>query len=460
LASLKPVRPSQELIAFLHALQLKELPAAAIATARRSLTDTLGCALFGSQQPWSRILVAEFDAEGGSRRASVLGTQVRLPAPAAAMCNGTAAHGFELDDLLGEAVVHPGAIVIPAALAAAEACDSDGERLLLGVVAGYEAMQRIGLAMGKEPLHRGFHKTAIVGPVGAAIAAGIVMRLPFDQLVAAVGLACSTASGIKSFAAGEGGGMMKRMHAGHAASNGVRMAQIAARGFTAPPHAIDGRFGLLEVFGGAGADAALLNSGLGEHWADAGLCMKIYPICGWIQSTVQGLVALRDGPPLDPAKVRTVRVGVSAYAARNNAAVMPPDTMGAQYSIPYCAALALAGEPADPALYAQEALADPARRALAQRVEIFVDPEMDAAYPTHYGARVQLMLADGPMRETAVLDPHGVTADPCTPAEVETKFRRLAASVLPAGAADQVLARIRACEQLPQARALTLAAAV
>lgn len=449
---------SQALLTFLHGLRAEDLPAHVIATARRSLTDTLGCALFGSLQPWSRILQAEFQEEGGTPCATVLGTTFRLPAPAAALCNGTAAHGFELDDLLDEAVVHPGAIVIPAALAAAEAGAVGGERFMLGIVAGYEALQRVGLAVGNEPMHRGFHKTALVGPVGAAVAAAVTMGLPLAQLQAAVGLACSSASGIKSFASGEGGGMMKRMHAGHACGNGMRMAQLAARGFTAPPRAIDGKFGFLEVFGGDGAAPQRLTDGLGERWAATSLGQKVYPICGWIQAAVQALVALRGSMPLDPAAVRSVRVGVSAYAARNNAAVAPPDTMGAQYSIPYCAALAIAGDPADPAQYADPALNDAARRALAQRVEIFVDPEMDSAYPVHYGARVELNLADGRALVATVPDPHGVPSEPCTDAEVEAKFRRLAAPVLSESGIGHMLAALASYETLPDVRQLMRAA--
>jgi 2-methylcitrate dehydratase PrpD len=304
-------------------------------------------------------------------------------------------------------------------------------------------------------MHRGFHKTALVGPVGAAAAAGVVMGLSVEHLSAAIGLACSTASGIKSFAAGEGGGMVKRLHAGHASSNGVRMAQLAARGFTAPPRAIDGPFGLLEVFGGEGADASQLVSGLGSRWADSSLCLKIYPICGWIQSTVQGLVALRGGVPLQATAVESVRVGVSAYAARNNANAQPMDTMGAQYSIPYCAATALIGDPADPLEYGADVLAEPARRALARRVEVFVDPEMDAAYPLHYGARIQLTLTGGERREAVIHDPHGVTFDPCSIEEVERKFRRLAASTLPADRVEALLSAIRGCEQLRNVRSLT-----
>jgi 2-methylcitrate dehydratase PrpD len=378
-----------------------------------------------------------------------------LAAPAAALCNGTFTHGFELDDLLDEPIVHPGAIVVPAALAAAESANTSGARLLLGIIAGYEAMNRVGLAVGLEPAHRGFHKTAVVGPVGAVIAAGVVMDLTPEKLSAAVGLACSTASGIKSFAAGTGGGMMKRMHAGRAAEAGVRMSQLAARDFTGPPTALDGRFGLLEIFGGQGADPQYLTTELGERWAVEEVFVKVYPVCTWIQSTVQQLITLRGPQPLEPSQVKRIRVGVNAYVIRNNGVVAPLDTMGAQYSIPYCAALAATSDPSDPAMYGPRAINDAQRRELAGRVELFVDPEMEAAYPKHYGSRVELQLANGDSSGSVVLDPHGMPADPCLDAERLEKFSRLASCVKSTGAVADIIQRVQDLEQLDSIQDLT-----
>ncbi|HSQ03972.1 MAG TPA: MmgE/PrpD family protein, partial [Burkholderiales bacterium] len=306
---------SQDLIDFTQALSLDDVPRKVIEDAKWCLLDSLGCTLFGSRQPWAQIMAAEMIADGSRGRSSIVGRKETLAAPAAALCNGTATHGFELDDFLDEALVHPGAIIIPTVLAAAEATDAPGSRLLLGVIAGYEVLNRVGLAIGVEPSKRGHHQTALAGPVGAAFAAGVVMGLDPGHLNAAVGLACSTSSGTKSFAAGTGGGMMKRMHAGRAAEAGVRMAQLAARDFTAPPTALDGRFGLLEVLSGKSALPGELNADLGRHWAVEHVYVKVYSCCAWIQATIQQLEALRGPRPLTLDEISTVRVGVCAYAA-------------------------------------------------------------------------------------------------------------------------------------------------
>lgn len=441
-------KAGRELIDFLWADMRADLPAKTVEAARSALLDTLGCMLFGAPEPWSQIMAQEILAEGATGRSTIVGQRRPVPAPAAALCNGTAAHGFELDDHLDEAIVHPGAIVVSAALAAAEAAGTEGTWVIRGLIAGYEALDRVGRALDVKPAQRGYHKTAVAGPLGAAVAAAVAMRLPADQTFTALCLACAAAGGTKAFAAGVGGGMEKRMHAGRAAEAGVRMAQLAARGFTAPPNALDGHFGLLEVIAGDAARPECLTAGLGSRWAIEHVYVKIYPCCAWIQAAIQQLVALRGARPIMRGAIAKVRIGVSAYAKAQNSAPAPVDTMGAQFSIPYCCALALLGDPADPAMYLAQAIDDAERRRLAASIEVFVDPEMEAAYPRHYGARVELELTNGERKASALLDPHGMPADPCTPAELEDKFMRLAARVQSPATAARIAETVQAVDQL------------
>ncbi|TCT07495.1 MmgE/PrpD family protein [Aquabacter spiritensis] len=449
-----PRSPAHDLVDVLFDISLARLPARVAERARVCLIEALGCGVFGAGQVWSRILVEEVLSDGAKDVATIIGHAARTSAPGAALCNGTAIHGYELDDLIAASVVHPGACVIPAALAAGEAANASGARVLEAIVAGYETMHRLGLAIGHDPSKKGFHVTAVTGPVACAVSAGLVMNLSKDQLLSAIGIACSAASGIKSFATGQGGGMVKRLHLGRAAEAGVRACQLAARGFLGPPFAIDGRFGLLDVFGGAGTQPEALRAGLSERWAIEQVWFKVFPICGWIQSVVQLCLELRGAGPLRPEDVAGVRVGVSAYAAQNNGAPAPVDTMGAQYSIPYCAALALTGDPRDPALYAPAALDDPARRALARRVEVVVDPRIEAVYPGQFGSSVGLRLADGRTADGLVLDCHGTPSDPCTETESREKFRLLTRQTLSQTQADALIAAVGGIAELPAIRAL------
>jgi 2-methylcitrate dehydratase PrpD len=420
--------PSSHALAMLEFLHELGDGCAAEATekARGCLLDALGCGLLGATQPWGRIVAEEVLADGSRGDCSLLGHAGRVPASQAALCNGTAMHGFELDDLLSAALIHPGAVIVPAALAAAEAVDATGLQLLRGIVVGYEATERISLALGTDPSNRGFHKTSVVGPVAGAIAAAVVMRLDFRQLQWAVGLACSCASGVKNFAAGSGAGMVKRLHAGRAAEAAVRVAMLARRGFTAPPAAIDGKFGLIEAFGGNTGRPDLLDAALGSRWALDDVWVKVYPICGWIQGVVQLLLAMRAQPGFDGCEVDGVTVATSSFAVKYNGNADVADTMDAQYSIPYCVAVALTADPMDPAEYAPERIADERRRVLARQVRLQPDALADELYPKHFACKVTVHFVDGRTAEASTRDAHGTPADPCNPQERIHKFSRLA----------------------------------
>lgn len=430
-------------------------PERVLGHAKRCLIDGIGCGLFGAAQPWTRIMTEEVLSDGSSGPCTMFGSTTQVAAPQAALVNGTAIHGYELDDLLPAALIHPGTVIVPAVLAAAEASNASGKDVLRAIVAGYEATSRLSIALGSDASHRGFHKTAVVGPVSAAIACSVVAGLTAEQATWAVGLACSTSSGIKAFAGGSGGGMVKRMHAGRAAESGVRAARLGARGFTGPAAAIDGPYGLLEVFGASTAKPEALTAKLGEEWAMDGLWFKVYPICGWIQGVVQLIGGMRGSKPISLDAVRKVTVGTSAFAVKNNAIYTPTDEMEAQYSIPYCAAVALEGDANSPAEFESAAYTNPARRDFAQRVELKVDPESDAVYPARFGTRVTLEFANGEVKEAATLDPHGTPADPCTNDELEAKFRRLATQAKARVDQDAIVAAVRDLGALGSVRDLT-----
>ena len=415
---------ANRLLEFLHGVG--QMPESAVMDrARGCLLDALGCGLLGSRQPWGKMIQNDVLEESRQGCASILGRREKIGASQAALCNGTAMHGFELDDLLSAALIHPGAVIVPAALAVSEAIDADGLSLLRGIVAGYEATERISLALGTDPSSRGFHKTSVVGPVAGAIAAGVSMGLEFRKLQWAVGLACSCASGIKNFAAGGGAGMVKRLHAGRAAEAAVRAARLADRGFSAPSGALDGKFGLLEAFGGASARPDLLDARLGDRWALDDVWVKVYPICGWIQGVVQLLLEMRASCSLDPRDVERVTVATSSFAVKYNGSTEIVDTMDAQYSIPYCTAVALVGDPLDPDEYGGERIQDPWRRILASRVELKVDAEADAVYPKRFACHVVVVLKDGSRLEARTQDAHGTPGHPCSGQERVDKFSRL-----------------------------------
>lgn len=441
---------ARDLISSALALELGAVPDDVVQPARTLLLDSIGCAIFGAGQPWSRIVAEEVLAEGSSGPCTVLGTAgKRLPPVAAALCNGTAMHGFELDDVMPRALVHPGTVIVPAVLAAAEDVGATGADLLRAVIVGYEAIGRMSLALGTRPSEIGFHKTGIVGPAAASLACSLLFRLSEAETACAIGIACSAASGIKSFAAGSGGGMVKRLHAGQAAAAGVRAASLARRGFTGPATALDGKFGLLEVYGGGG-DARQLAAGFGTDWLIREVGTKFYPVCGGIQGPVQLVLQLRAGASWRPRDIERLVVGTSAFAFNHNGNTEPRDTMEAQYSLPYGVALAALADPADPQAYMPASLEDADIRALARRVEMVIDPDCDAVHPRQVACRVRLHLADGSVVEAETFDPQGSPANPWQRPELEEKFTRLAGAVDSAA----IIGLVNTLETVPDCRHL------
>lgn len=432
--------PATELFETLASLTWQRLPSTVRVAATRCLIDAVGCGLFGAQFPWSKITADFTEAEGANGNASVFGRTKTSSPVRAALCNGIAIHGFELDDIILGTLSHPGTAVVPAALALAEEIGATPDNLLLGITCGYETLARIGVILA--PVRdTSFHLTGVMGGVSAAVAAAVTARLPPGKLIDAVGIACSRASGIKSFAQPIGG-MVKRLHGGTAAETGVLSCLLAERGFTGPLHAVDGRFGLLEAIGGASVSAEPLSRDLGKNWAIGRVWTKMYPCCGALHTAVQAIERLRDVEKIEPRAVRKIRVGTSRRAVIQNGETAPRDTMGAQYSLPFCAALALVGDAKAPASFADAAITDPAVLAAIPLIEPYIDSEIDAAYPGRLGANVQIETADGRRSELKLLDAHGMPDDPCSDQEIYQKFRRLCGTQKSTRAVDCLLNKL------------------
>lgn len=417
-------RPAARFLDSMASLSLSQLPGSVRAQASRSLLDNVACGLFGAGFPWGKAVSAHALEEAPSGKATLFGHAERVAPSLAALANGTMIHGFELDDIILGSLAHPGTVVIPAALAVAEAHNATMERLILGIIAGYETMARLGAALGEDCNNRGFHTTGVAGAIAAAVAAGVTHGLSALQIRNAVGIACSQASGIKAFTQGTGG-MVKRLHGGHAASCGVVAASLASRGFSGPLDAIDGRFGLLQVIGGPTSRPELMLDGLGENWAIGRVWIKMFPCCGVIHSATHALEALRLQHAVQPEAVQHVRIGAGRRAVDQNGDPTAAEPMTAQYSLPFCAAVALTGDVRNPASFLPASLQDAKVRAMIPAVELYVDPEIDAAYPDLFGARVEIETKSGDRLTKLVWEAHGTPADPCSDSDLERKFERL-----------------------------------
>jgi 2-methylcitrate dehydratase PrpD len=404
-------------------LRYEDLPPNVVQRAKDCITDTVAVIVLGNGLPWSRIVATYAQRVGGGGRCRILGADgPTLHAPAAALANGTLAHAFESDNLTKPgAGVHPGATLLPPGLAVAQEHGSSGRALITAVVAGFEVMYRIGRATKHSNEQHGFHAPGTTGPFGGAVAAGVLLGLDAPRMTNALGIAGSLAGGLMEFARSGTGAMVKRLHLGRAAESGVMAASLAADGFTGPRSVIEGEAGFLRVFC-TEWDMAELTRGLGSEFATLNLCLKRFPVHMTAQTAVQAVLELQAEHGFMGADVARVTVAGTERMATINNIREPTDIMMAQYSIPFCVALALFRDPRDPTSFDDSALSDAAIRDMCGRVAIVVaDPPTKVA-----GASiVTIELRDGRSFTREVAEFNGTPARPLDRDELRDKFMTL-----------------------------------
>jgi 2-methylcitrate dehydratase PrpD len=342
----------------------------------------------------------------------------------AALLNGTAAHGEDFDDTFEGGPVHAGAVILPAVLAAAERHAASGRTALRAVAIGSEIACRLSVVVPKATHKAGFHPTAVFGAIGAAAAAGTVLGLSQVQLVNALGITGSMASGIIEYLAE--GTWTKRLHPGWAAQSGYRAARLAQSGFTGPRTLFEGTHGLFHGFARKVPDdwSALLD-GFGQDWVAASIAFKPYA-CGTMIHPYIDCARRIAERGLDLEQIASIECETSEgivhrlwepLAAKQN----PPNGYAAKFSIPYGIAAGLALGQGGLAAFTDTQVADEKLRSLARRVRYIVDP--GNPYPKQFTGHVRIVLADGRVMEERQPHFRGGANEPLTRAEIVEKFR-------------------------------------
>lgn len=440
---------AQRLASLAAATRRDGLNSALRADVSRRVLDVLGNSLGASGQPAARAVATVTAAWGGTAEATAIGSATRLPAPAAALVNGTLAHAMDFDDTHLPSVLHPSSSVVPAALAVAEATGATGAELLDAAGMGIEVAVRLGMGGYDRELgnsvffDRGQHATSICGAVGAAVSAAMLLGLDEKGIADAIGISASMGSGLLE--ANRTGGTVKRMHCGWAAHSGVVAAQLAKNGLTGPPTVIEGRFGFLHAFCGDQADADAVVDRLGEHWELPGIFFKPYPCNHFTHAGIDAALRLRaDG--VVPDDIVEIELGAPTPVLRTIAE--PPEVKArpesgyhAAFSGPFTLAAALMGGGGlgvGHEDFTDEAAHDPARLALAAKVQCVPDARCDEIFPNQFPAVVRVLLRDGSRREVRVDVNRGGPGNPLSADELALKFRINASHRITDAAAAQV----------------------
>lgn len=354
--------------------------------------DTLAVTLAGTVSPSSAPVLRTMLAAAGRPEATVMAAGRVTSAWDAALANGAFAHALELDDDHRIAVLHPGAAVVPAALAAAEAADATGLTFLRALLVGYEVACRLGEVYRGSLFDHGLHPTALCGTLGAAAAAGVAIGLDRDGFVRALGIAGTQAAGLTEWRAD--GSWIKRLHPGRAAHAGVLAARLAREGFTGPATIFEGEGGFFRAFThGQVIDSEAMTRGLGRDFRALGTAVKPYPCCrfehGAIDAALDAVAAGFAATDVERVTIRIYRTNVLTYHHE------PRSAVDAQFNVPYAVALAFVRGAVRLADFTEEAIKSPDVLAFACRVEVREDPEFTARYPQDYFVELKVARRDG-----------------------------------------------------------------
>ena len=431
---------TQVLARFASELAARPLTSEVIHHAQRAVIDWYASLLPGLATPAVRVLeqVLADDLDRGPARLVGPGQPRAATVRAAALFNATAAHAAELDDSFRDAMVHPGAATIAAALAAAQAKQARGEQFLRAVVLGYEVATRIGVVMGRTH-YRHWHSTGTVGTFGAAAAAASALGLDESAFVNALALAATFAAGLQQAFRLES--MAKPLHAGRAAEAGVLAAQLAAGGMRSSLDVLEGESGLGQAMSD-GPDWSTLGQTLGRDFHITRLTFKNHVGCGHTFAAIDGALALQQQHGFTHDEIEQLHLGVYQPTLDIAPHVDPVNADQAKFSLHYMVATALVHGSARLAAFEPQRLNDAATRALMKRTTAALDPEVDAAFPGRRGARVQVMLRDGRRLAHLQTDRKGDPELPLSDADLEGKLMELAAPVLGDAEARALLERI------------------
>ena len=384
--------PASQLAQFAAGLAYESIPAEVVECAKACILDTVASMIHGAPFPWSKMVIDYVRESSAQGHASVVGTPFTAVPSLAAFANGALSHAFELDCTYDPSVgAHPGAGAAVPALAVAEAQKASGKDLLKAFVAGSEVMYRIADA-GRNSIEKlGFHSPGLVGVFGGAVAAGCLLGLDAERLTNAIGIGGSLCSGRLEFSK-SGGGMVKRLHIGRAAEGGLTAATLALKGMTGPATILEGQFGFLNGYC-RGHEVERLTANLGSVWHTTTISHKRYACHSFTQVPVTAALELKRKHGISTRDIASITVaGLERMISHHNIPD-PQDLAMAQYSVPFCVALAFCRDPLDPGVFSAVSLNDPEIRNLGRQVKLEVLEDLPKDNPK--ASRVTVVLKDG-----------------------------------------------------------------
>ena len=416
---------TRELCKFLGAIRYEDIPESVVLRCEDLFLDWFASALAGKDAATTQIM-EKFASDMGpaTGTSEILVSRKRSSPMFAALINGAASHVVEQDDLHNSSVLHPGTVVFPAVLAAAQEMGASGPEFIAAAVAGYECGVRVGEFLGRSH-YKIFHTTATAGKLAAAAGVARLYRLDTDQMQHCLGSAGTMAAGLWEFL--RDAADSKQLHTGKAAADGLMAACLARDGFTGARRIFEGKQGMAAGMS-SDSDIRCLTDGLGTRWACAETSFKYHASCRHTHPSADALLALMRKHNLNAGDIAGVVAHVHQGAIDVLGPVTDPQSIHhSKFSMGFVLALIANRGCAGLADFTDDALRDASLRTFHDKVKMALDPEIDAAYPKRWMGRVSVTTRDGRAIEQRITSPKGDPDNALTRTELEDKALRLAA---------------------------------
>lgn len=432
------------------ALDHSAIPDKGVARATAYMLDAIGCILAGAGSDDAKAVRRVVEADGGAKAAQVFGTSFRAPPAAAALANGIAGHALDYDDSSPPMIGHPSVNLVATLFALGEERNASGKDIVTAYVAGLEIAASLGRHLNPAHYAAGWHVTATLGTLASAAAAAKLLGLDEHGIRMAIGIAASSAGGVrKNF-----GSMVKPLHMGLAARNGVLAAQLAQSGLESDPDALDGAAGFIDVFKGAAETPKIaLDDKAPLEIVASGVGIKRYPCCGCCHSALDAMLALREEHRFDPAQIASIHCTMNDLVPGILVHHRPTTPAQAKFSMEYCLAVAALDGDCGLNQFTAARVATADVQDLLARVTTSVDkaiPYRNGVYP----GTVTIAFRDGRAIARNADEAKGHPDLPLTQAEQKLKFMACATRAIPEAQAAHAFDALTRLDRTPSIAAI------
>lgn len=444
---------------FYHQLDFWDLPGEVLHKVKYLCLDFLGVAIRGAVTD-SGIAAQKFiKSLNRPGDCTIIGTDFRVAGEYAALANGIASHSLELDDVENESSLHPGVVVFPTALAAAEMVGCDAKTFITAVIVGYDVIIRLGKGINPAEHYRhGFHPTATCGVFAATAVASKIFGLTKEQMLNALGIAGSQAAGSMAYL--QNGAWTKRFHPGWAAHSGIIAALLAKTGFTGPDKIIEGRLGFLHSYSDK-SNPDRVFEGLGkETFEIMRTSIKPHACCRYMQPPIDGVLDIVTKYHLAPDDIQHITLGILSagrllVADPPEQKANPQNSVDAQFSAPFGAAIAVLKQRAFLDEFSLENLHHPQIKELMKKVSCVTMPELEVEFPKKWKSRVRIETRDGRTLESQIEYPKGDPENPLSWEELVVKFSLLVKDIFSDSLQGEIVDKIKTLEGYSNLREFT-----